>query len=964
RFVVDGTLTSERANLTLDGAITNVARLHDDASGRLLLEAALTGPGDAMSIAASARIPSGRVQDRALSEAAVSFDGVRTPGLLEGQVSGTAFLDGNRALLAANIRQTDETLALTGIEASTIGARVTGDVTRRATGLVDGRLVVDAPDISAMAALVLRDAAGRVTADVQLVARDGKQAADVRVEAANVRLETTRLRSADAQMALDDLFGVPRAEGTISAEGAVIAGMDVRGLDVEADTNGTRTAFIGSADLADGARLSTAGTLEALSPGYQLFLQTFDLTRGTLGVGLVEPAGITARDDRIALERLVLRVGEGLVSASGSVGDAFNISLDMDRVPLSAANAVRPDLALQGMIDGTAVISGPRDSPNVRFDLTGQRVGAAALSEAGIAPLEIAATGQSVADGVRLNSTIRSGNGIAFDANGIVPVGGERFALDIALTAFPLQVLNARLPDQDLAGQVTGTGKVTGTLTNPVATFDMRGTGVRARALTSAGLSPLAIGAVGRFADGIVTLTDATAAGAEGLTVAGAGAIPLSGPGLNVAANGTAPLSLANRALAGRGARVAGTLRFDMAATGSLAAPSLSGSFSTSGAEFVDPQANLRLTDITVDGGLARDQVTLRSASGRFAGGGTATASGTVGLGVGFPAALRVALRDVRYQDGTLLVATFSGDLNVTGSLVRDSLIAGEIRVARAEIGVPDTFGGGAEAISVRHLAPSPGVAATVRRAEGPARGDAPSPRARPSVARLDLTVRAPNQIFVRGRGLDAELGGQVRLTGPVTAIQPVGAFSLIRGRLSILGQRITFDEGTITLVGDLDPRLNFVARTRGSDIVVITTVTGRVSALEIAFTSEPELPEDEVLARLIFNRSLSELSPIQIARLAAAAAELAGGGNSSLSGSLRSATGLDDIDVGTDAEGNAVVRAGRYVNDNIYLGAETGADGRGAVTLDLDITNELKARGSLGNDGNSSLGVFFERDY
>ena len=48
----------------------------------------------------------------------------------------------------------------------------------------------------------------------------------------------------------------------------------------------------------------------------------------------------------------------------------------------------------------------------------------------------------------------------------------------------------------------------------------------------------------------------------------------------------------------------------------------------------------------------------------------------------------------------------------------------------------------------------------------------------------------------MRGRGLDAELGGSVRLTGPVTNIQPVGGFSMIRGRLSILGQRITFDEG------------------------------------------------------------------------------------------------------------------------------------------------------------------------
>ena len=82
------------------------------------------------------------------------------------------------------------------------------------------------------------------------------------------------------------------------------------------------------------------------------------------------------------------------------------------------------------------------------------------------------------------------------------------------------------------------------------------------------------------------------------------------------------------------------------------------------------------------------------------------------------------------------------------------------------------------------------------------------------------------------------------------------------------------------------------------------------------------------MLARLIFNRGINELSAFQIAQLAAAAAELAGGGNTSLLGSLRAATGLDDLDVVTDSEGNAAVRAGRYIQDNIYLGVEAGERG------------------------------------
>jgi len=33
-------------------------------------------------------------------------------------------------------------------------------------------------------------------------------------------------------------------------------------------------------------------------------------------------------------------------------------------------------------------------------------------------------------------------------------------------------------------------------------------------------------------------------------------------------------------------------------------------------------------------------------------------------------------------------------------------------------------------------------------------------------------------------------------------------------------------------------------------------------------------------------------------------------------------------------------------------------------ATINLDVPDEVSARGSLGTDGDSSLGIFFERDY
>jgi translocation and assembly module TamB len=256
-------------------------------------------------------------------------------------------------------------------------------------------------------------------------------------------------------------------------------------------------------------------------------------------------------------------------------------------------------------------------------------------------------------------------------------------------------------------------------------------------------------------------------------------------------------------------------------------------------------------------------------------------------------------------------------------------------------------------------------VEQTLQRAKIDDRTGAPIPQTRPAGLLLDVNVSAPNQIFIRGRGLDAEMGGSVRLTGPINDIQPVGGFSLNRGRLAILGQRITFESGTVTLVGDLDPFLNLVARTEGEGITVFVTVSGRASDIDVSFTSSPMLPQDEVLSRLIFNRSMGELSPLQLARLAAAAAELVGGGgNGGLVDSLRGAAGLADLDIVTDDQGNVAVQAGAYIQDNVYLGVQAGAGGQSKVTINLDVTDDLKVTGAAGQDGNSSLGVFYERDY
>ncbi|MCO5065349.1 MAG: translocation/assembly module TamB domain-containing protein [Rhizobiaceae bacterium] len=963
-ITADGTYATGAADFNLDVMLADLALLSDRASGRLTAKGRADGSDGVIKLDFAAEVPQGTLVGKALDGGKLTFLGLARNGGVDGKVDGEALLDGNRVSLAGDVISAQQGKAISGLRFEAGGTVVTGDVKQDTDGLLEGALSLKSTDVSTAAALLLVEARGSAQADIGLTHLDGKQQASIKGSVADLVMDQTKVSRAEIEATLADLFNVPIADGSVQASGVVAGGIEIGTLSANAHSEGATTNFDAKAALKNGTNVSTRGALSPENGGYRLRLAALDLAQGKLSANLVEPASVLVQGANVRIDAFRLNAGGGRVAVHGEVADALNLAVDISALPLNLANTIKPDLALGGTLDGKANVRGTRDAPDIQFTLSGKSLSAAALKQAGLSTLNVQAKGVSNTRRLDLDAAITSPEGLRATAKGAVPLGDGQMALDVNLNAFPVAVLNTVAKGQGLGGTLNGRAHVTGTLARPAAEFEAHGTGLRTTALDNAGLSPLELDVNGRFADRTVVLQSAAVNGPRGFNLKASGRVPLAGPGLSVSVKGDAPLALANRFLAERGAQASGNITLSASATGSMAHPSLRGMFSTMGASFVDPESNLRLNDIAVMGSLDGDRVVLRSASAALASGGRVSASGSISTNAaaGFPADISINLDNARYADGIMLVATLNGALRLTGALARDPTLSGRIDVERAEITVPDSFGGAAANIAVKHIDPSPGVVATLKRAK--ADDGTPVPTARPSVLRMNIALNAPNKVFVRGRGLDAELGGSLQLTGPVSDIQPVGGFRMIRGRLGILGQRITFDEGTVTLVGDLDPFLDFVARSESSGITVFITVRGRVSALDIAFSSQPQLPEDEVLARLIFNRGINELSPFQIAQLAAAAAELAGGANTSLLGSLRSATGLDDLDVVTDSKGNAAVRAGRYIQDNIYLGVEAGGGGTTRGTVNLDITDNLKAKGAVGSDGDSSIGVFYEKDY
>jgi translocation and assembly module TamB len=199
---------------------------------------------------------------------------------------------------------------------------------------------------------------------------------------------------------------------------------------------------------------------------------------------------------------------------------------------------------------------------------------------------------------------------------------------------------------------------------------------------------------------------------------------------------------------------------------------------------------------------------------------------------------------------------------------------------------------------------------------------------------------------------------------GNTSQIIPSGAFNLIRGRLDILGRRLVLSRADLQLEGSFVPTLLIQAETESDGVVSIVTIEGPADDPAVTFTSIPDLPQEEALARLLFGRGLDNLSALQATQLANAIAVLAGRGGEGIVNRLRQGFGLDDLDLTTSDNGETALTAGKYISDNAYTEIEIEQGGKSQISLNLDLRPGVTVRGRVSDDGQTGIGIFVERDY
>ncbi len=539
----------------------------------------------------------------------------------------------------------------------------------------------------------------------------------------------------------------------------------------------------------------------------------------------------------------------------------------------------------------------------------------------------------SLADGVALD---RATFGLRQATLGVSGRAAPTLDLKATLRGLPASLADAFVPGLGADGTVDGEARLTGT----TGTLRLTGSGLRLRNGVAAAFPAASASATATLAGPMLRIDAHAAMESARLNVVGT--VPLSASGaLGLHATGTLDLALFDRVLAAAGQRARGKATLDATIGGSMAAPRFGGTLALAGGEVQDAVHGIRIHAIEVRLRANGDNLRIERLAGA-AGAGTISARGSVGLTPPLPVSIDITASNATPIASDALTATLDGSIALRGSLADGVTTKGAITVRQADIRVPER-----QPASIAVL--------NISGANQP-----PPPPPGPDIG-LDVTVNAPGRVFVRGHGLDAELAGTIHVRGTAAEPRADGKFTLSRGTFNLAGQTLTFASGTIGLEGGgTDPTLDLTANSSNAGITATLEVTGTASAPKFTLSSAPPLPQDEILARLLFGTSASSLSALQLAQIAAGLAELSGvsSGLNPLE-RLRSGLGLDRLSVGSGSGSGTAVEAGRNIAPGVYLGARQSTSGNGTTgTLQIDLGHGLKLQTDIGTASAATPGA------
>lgn len=749
-----------------------------------------------------------------------------------------------------------------------------------------------------------------------------------------------------------------------------------------------QTEITGSAEV---AQAGVTGHLTLAGGGVS---GTLDLAPEGAGQGL--KAAIAARgarfggDNPIAVGNATI-IAEGLLEngnstlqaslkAEGiSAGKVFIGRLAADAAIINGSGSVTASLmgrrGTSFALQGTGAFSPDRIVVFVAGDYAGRRI---SMPRRAVMEREPDEAGAGMAAGWRLQPTqIDFGRGSVI-ASGHVLGGATK--LRLLLSRMPLSVLDIVLPDLGMGGLASGVIDYE----NDHLGAPLGHAALEVKGLTRSGLvlssRPLDLALVAALDPAALQIRAVAREGAamRGRLQALVTELPRGGTMLERLRGGTLKAQLRYSGPAEALWRLAaievidltGPLGAAASVTGSIDHPVITGAVATRALRVQSNLTGSDVREVEASGSFADARLSLAHFSGKTAGigpsggsgggsgGGTVSGSGTVDLsdvatrGVGLD--LRIAAVGAQLINRDDMSATVTGPLRIISNGIGGT-IAGRVHIDKARWTLGRT--------SVTEQLPLIATRETNQRA------DIAPPRAPFTPWKYLIDAAAADRIDVRGLGLESEWSADVRLRGDTANPQIFGSADLVRGGYDFAGRRFDLTRGRIRFVGEVpvDPRLDIVAEGDANGVSAKIAISGSALKPQIAFSSVPALPEEELLSRILFGSSITQISAPEAVQLASALASFRSGGGLDPINKLRNAIGLDRLRIisADAAVGRSTsIAVGKYLGRRVFVELVTDGRGYSATSAEFRVTRWLVLLGTISTIGDESINLKASRDY
>ncbi|QNN68627.1 translocation/assembly module TamB domain-containing protein [Sphingomonas lutea] len=539
---------------------------------------------------------------------------------------------------------------------------------------------------------------------------------------------------------------------------------------------------------------------------------------------------------------------------------------------------------------------------------------------------------------------------------------GSRPEVQAQLQGMPLEILNIAWPNLDLKGSATGRldyawkGNRTGRLD------------LKVRGLSRAGLvlasKPIDVGIAAAVNGNSAAIRAVAASNGAVVGRAQARFAPLGGGPLLaelLSARLFAQLRYAGPAdtlwrLSGSQILdLSGPLAVGADISGSFANPVIRGSLRTQNARMESPVTGMVIEQLASQARFSGPQLIFTQMTGRTTGGGALSGNGSVtfsgghtALNLNFKAdqALLLNRDDIAARvTGPVQIRSDGQGGTISGNLV---LNKGRFQLGRASA-----------AASVPRL--------NVRQSGLDPEEVIESRDLRPW--RLDLKI-AGSDLQVTGLGIDSRWTTDLNVGGTADAPRFTGRADLVRGDYDFAGRNFRLERGIIRFRGESppDPQLDIRAEAQVQGLDARVLVQGSGLRPEITFASTPQLPQDELLSRILFGTSITNLSAPEALQLASAVAALqSGSGSLDPINALRRAIGLDRLrivpaDVSTGQRTS--IAAGKYLTRKLFVEVVTDGQGYSATRVEYQMTRWLSLLSTVSTIGRTSASVRISKDY